>query len=440
MTKKKKTRGRTRKAATTVSAHDHLAAGTLQKERIQLHERDRNVVASETVDTKLQGIDEKVQHDSNMAFEPDNVEATLFAEATSEPKLIDSKDANLVEPNTLDPEPIVMEHNNSNSGNIPDPAVHLYTCEVGSTGTFDARSPEPKIEPTVNEHLKFMEQHNSDPEDIMVNHDSNNRGDSPDTATHVYTSELVTAGTSDPEDIMVNHDSNNRGDSPDTAAHVYTSELVTAGTSDDGSPEPKIEPTVYKHLKLVEQHNWDPEAIVVNQENNESGRNPDSPAHVNTCELDTAGVTNTWSREAKIEPIDNKNLKLVDQHNPDLEGIVVNHDSNNTGINPDPSTHVYDGIKFVWAWSKEPVILVSSVLDITEGIANKVVGIVLHSNLKEMDENVVRPIFSGLDEKVFNPAIHVIVSTGLGAGDFIAKTVVSPLVSLPAVVGLIKRK
>jgi hypothetical protein len=146
-------------------------------------------------------------------------------------------------------------------------------------------------------------------------------------------------------------------------------------------------------------------------------------------------MTTTRSPETESKPNENKNTNVGAGPN-NKEDIVVDHHSNKN--NPDPATHVYNGVKSVWAWGKQHVILVSPFLKITEGIANKVVGIALHSSLQEIDKNLVCPIFGGLDNHLLNPVIHTIVSTSLGAGNFIGQNVISPLVSLSGIVGLLK--
>jgi hypothetical protein len=152
------------------------------------------------------------------------------------------------------------------------------------------------------------------------------------------------------------------------------------------------------------------------------------------CKIDPVLATTTPSPQSQpvIKPNESEDANLAKPN--DTGDIVVDHDFHHD--NPDPATHVYNGVKGVWAWGREHAILVSPFLKVTEGIANKVVGIVLHSSLQEVDENLVRPMFGGLDNHFLNPVIHTIVSTSLGVGHFIGKNVVSPLVSLPGIVGL----
>lgn len=155
-----------------------------------------------------------------------------------------------------------------------------------------------------------------------------------------------------------------------------------------------------------------------------------------TCKMDPVLAMTTRSPHSQpvIKPNESEDANLAKPN--DTGDIVVDHDFHHN--NPDPATHVYNGVKGVWAWGREHAVLVSPFLKVTEGIANKVVGIVLHSSLQEVDENLVRPIFGVLDDHFLNPVIHTIVSTSLGVGHFIGKNVISPLVSLPGIVGLQK--
>jgi hypothetical protein len=156
-----------------------------------------------------------------------------------------------------------------------------------------------------------------------------------------------------------------------------------------------------------------------------------------TCKTDPVVAMTMTARSPQpvIKPNVSKDTNLAEPNN--TGDIVVDHDFHHNN-NPDPATHVYNGVKGVWAWGKEHGILVSPFFKITEGIANRVIGIVLNSDLQEVDENLVRPIFVGFDNHLLNPVIHSIVSTSLGAGKFIGKNVISPLVSLPGIVGITK--
>ena len=106
-------------------------------------------------------------------------------------------------------------------------------------------------------------------------------------------------------------------------------------------------------------------------------------------------------------------------------------------VKVDAASHVYEGVKNVWSWGKEQVIL-SSFLGITEAIAGKVVG-VIGTDLEEIDNNI-KPQLVNLDSSILNPAIRAILGVIMNAAgksqDFVKPIVFSILKPM----GVIKDK
>ncbi|KAG7369879.1 hypothetical protein IV203_027625 [Nitzschia inconspicua] len=76
---------------------------------------------------------------------------------------------------------------------------------------------------------------------------------------------------------------------------------------------------------------------------------------------------------------------------------------------PDLVTHMYEGVKGAWTWSKSHIPLANIWMGLTESIANSVLEVATGNNLHKMDEKVIQPHLSGLDTNLLNPAIHALV-------------------------------
>jgi hypothetical protein len=82
---------------------------------------------------------------------------------------------------------------------------------------------------------------------------------------------------------------------------------------------------------------------------------------------------------------------------------------NYDGKEPDVSIHVYDGAKGLWAWGKSNVPLAGFFMGFTETVASSIVTAATGTNLRDMDEKIIRPHLTGFDTDVLNPAIHASV-------------------------------
>jgi hypothetical protein len=82
---------------------------------------------------------------------------------------------------------------------------------------------------------------------------------------------------------------------------------------------------------------------------------------------------------------------------------------NYDGKEPDVSIHVYDGAKSLWAWGKSNVPLAGFFMGFTETVASSIVTAATGTNLRDMDEKIIRPHLTGFDTDVLNPAIHASV-------------------------------
>lgn len=112
-----------------------------------------------------------------------------------------------------------------------------------------------------------------------------------------------------------------------------------------------------------------------------------------------------------------------------------NMSNTNQDVNPEVASHVYEGVKGVWGWGKEQMVI-STFLGMAEGIAGKVVG-VMGTDLEEIDGNI-KPQLTKVDKDILNPAISAIVGILMkvaGKSENILKPII---VSILKPVGLIK--
>jgi pterin-4a-carbinolamine dehydratase len=106
-------------------------------------------------------------------------------------------------------------------------------------------------------------------------------------------------------------------------------------------------------------------------------------------------------------------------------------------VKVDAASHVYEGVKNVWGWGKEQMVI-STFLGFTEAIAGKVVS-VIGTDLEEIDNNI-KPQLVNFDSNILNPAVRAVLAVILNAAgkseDFVKPIVVSILKPM----GLIKDK
>jgi hypothetical protein len=84
---------------------------------------------------------------------------------------------------------------------------------------------------------------------------------------------------------------------------------------------------------------------------------------------------------------------------------------------PDVASHLYEGAKGAWAWSKCHIPLASLWMGLTESFANSVIQTSLGRNLNEVDQTIIKPHIAGFDSDLLNPAIHAVVEAIMKEGD-----------------------
>jgi hypothetical protein len=82
-----------------------------------------------------------------------------------------------------------------------------------------------------------------------------------------------------------------------------------------------------------------------------------------------------------------------------------------TSTSPDVASHLYEGAKGIWAWSKCHIPLADLFMGLTEVAASSVTQVALGGNLQDMDKNLIQPHLTHLDSSVLNPVIHAVVRT-----------------------------
>eukprot|EP00591_Stephanopyxis_turris_P006348 CAMPEP_0195530966 /NCGR_PEP_ID=MMETSP0794_2-20130614/34093_1 /TAXON_ID=515487 /ORGANISM="Stephanopyxis turris, Strain CCMP 815" /LENGTH=166 /DNA_ID=CAMNT_0040662595 /DNA_START=74 /DNA_END=574 /DNA_ORIENTATION=- len=74
----------------------------------------------------------------------------------------------------------------------------------------------------------------------------------------------------------------------------------------------------------------------------------------------------------------------------------------------DVGQHVYESSKKLWAFGKG-VFFFKPFLNITEGVASKLLGLTTGMELTDVDQKFVKPALAGLDESFLNPSISKVV-------------------------------
>lgn len=104
-------------------------------------------------------------------------------------------------------------------------------------------------------------------------------------------------------------------------------------------------------------------------------------------------------------------------------------------VNVNAAEHVYEGVKNVWGWGKQQVII-KTFLGITEAVAGKVVSVV-GTDLEEIDGNI-KPQLSNFDNNILNPAVRAILGIVMNAAGKSENFLKPIIVSVLKPIGLIK--
>jgi hypothetical protein len=133
--------------------------------------------------------------------------------------------------------------------------------------------------------------------------------------------------------------------------------------------------------------------------------------------------------EQKVEKaiVDDEEVSLVDvpelhysdneeQEEEQAPSINVNESSSSSSSNNpappssmDVASHLYDGIKGVWGWSKDHIPLANIFMGMTEAVASTITRVTLGGNIQETDTNWIKPHLAQLDSGVLNPVLHAIL-------------------------------
>lgn len=94
-------------------------------------------------------------------------------------------------------------------------------------------------------------------------------------------------------------------------------------------------------------------------------------------------------------------------------GSSMDESPSSSSSNPVPSvdvaSHLYEGVKGVWAWSKCHIPLANVIMGLTEAVASSVTQVTVGGNLQETDKNLIQPHVAQLDNGVLNPVIHAML-------------------------------
>lgn len=108
---------------------------------------------------------------------------------------------------------------------------------------------------------------------------------------------------------------------------------------------------------------------------------------------------------------------------------------NTENVSVDAASHVYEGVKNVWGWGKEQIVI-STFLGMTEAVAGKVVSIV-GTDFEEIDHNIT-PQLSNFDSNILNPAIRAVLGIVMNVAGKSENFLKPIIVSVLKPVGLLK--